>query len=117
MIKKKNLLVYSDCYIFGGSEKLISLLVKNQVIREHYNITLAYRNHKIYRQSIKKEFVNHENKLILYPVSILSNASFFHKIELLNIKFFFKRIIKIPFYIIEKTGLYNVYNFINQLIQ
>lgn len=116
MIKKKNLLVYSDCYKFGGSEKLISLLVKNQVIREHYNITLAYRNHKIYRQSIKKEFVNHENKLILYPVSILSNASFFHKIELLNIKIFFKRIIKIPFYIIEKTGLYNVYNFINQLI-
>ena len=115
MFKKTNLLVYCDNYHFGGSEKLISFLVKNPVIKEHFNITLAYRDNKLYRQSLKKEFANHENKPKLRPVSILSNASFFHKIELLNIKFFFKKIIKIPFYVIEKTGFYDVYNFIIQV--
>ena len=111
---KHKLLIYSDCYIYGGSEKLISFIIKNNIIHKHFNITFAYRNHKIYKEAINKEYSKKEKKNILFPIAIASNATFFYKIDLLNIPNLVKKIIKLPLYVIDKLGIYSVYNFLIQ---
>jgi hypothetical protein len=80
---KHKLLIYSDCYIYGGSEKLISFIIKNKIIQEHFHITFVYRNHNIYQEAINKEYSAEERKNILFPVAIASNGTLFYKIELL----------------------------------
>jgi glycosyltransferase involved in cell wall biosynthesis len=114
IMKKHKLLIYSDCYIYGGSEKLISFIIKNRIIQDHYQITFVYRNHKIYQEAINKEYSVEERK-ILSPLAIASNATFFYKIDLLNIPTIIKKMIKLPFYIIDKSGVFFIYNFLIQI--
>tara|TARA_R110002050_G_scaffold237905_1_gene374004 strand:+ start:14808 stop:16064 length:1257 start_codon:yes stop_codon:yes gene_type:complete len=114
-MRKHKLLIYSDCYIYGGSEKLISFIVKNEIIQDHYQITFVYRNHEIYQKAINKEYNAEERKNILFPVAIASNATFFYKIELLNIPTITKKIIRLPFYVIDKIGIFFIYNFLLQM--
>lgn len=111
---KKKILIYSDCYIYGGSEKLVSYITKNNFIQERFNITLVYRNHKIYQDAINREY-SFEEKKMLFPLPIASNATFFYKINLLNIPNIIKKGIKLPFYIIEKLGLFFIYNLLLQI--
>jgi len=112
---KHKLLIYSDCYIYGGSEKLISFIIKNKIIQEHFHITFVYRNHNIYQEAINKEYSAEERKNILFPVAIASNGTLFYKIELLNIPTTIKKMIKLPFYVIDKIGIFFIYNFLIQI--
>lgn len=116
MVKKLKLLIYSDCYIYGGSEKLISFVIKSKIIQENYQIVFVFRSHKIYLKALNKEYNKEDKTYKLFPISIASNATFFYKINLLNIADVFKKVIKIPFYIIDKCGLYFIYNIIIQFI-
>lgn len=115
MNNKPKLLIYSDNYIYGGSEKLISFLIRNPTIKEHCYITFAYRKHKIYSEALNKEYSEVEIKKIMFPVAILSNLTFFYKIGLWDIPDILKKIIKLPFYIIDKIGLFFIYNFLVQI--
>lgn len=51
-----------------------------------------------------------QNKLI--PLNLLSNETLFYKINCRNIPSFLKKIIKIPFYLIEKFNFYTIWNLI-----
>ena len=114
---KPKLLIYSDCYIYGGSEKLISVIVKNKTIQDYYQIIFVFRNHKIYREAIETEYSVNDKNNRLFPVPIASNATFFYKVDLLNIPGVLKKAIKLPFYIIDKFGVYFLYNlFIQTLV-
>ena len=113
-MQKHKLLIYSDCYIYGGSEKLISFIIKNKIIHEYFQITFVFRNHKIYQEAINKEYSSEERK-IFFPLAIASNATFFYTIDLLNIPVFIKKMIKLPFYVIDKLGVFFIYNFLIQI--
>lgn len=103
-------LVFSDCYIYGGSEKLMAFLFKNDILNKNFILSYAYRKHKDYQKGMKNEDLL--NKKNIYPLCLLSNETLFHKINT-SIKInFLRNIIKVPFFIVEKIGLYFIWNLI-----
>jgi glycosyltransferase involved in cell wall biosynthesis len=102
------ILIFSDCYIYGGSEKLMSFLLKNEILSKNNTLLYAYRKHKDYENGLLNEgLLNRENN---YPLCLLSNETLFHKINCVVKKEFIKKLIKVPFFISEKTGIYFVWN-------
>jgi glycosyltransferase involved in cell wall biosynthesis len=114
-MNKTKVLIYTDCYIYGGSERLMSFLMRNSVIKTQYDLILSYRKHKIYEQGLKKEYNGLETINFLHPVSILSNNTLFNQINSSNISSILKGLLKSPFYLFHKLGFYFVYNLISQL--
>lgn len=114
-MNKVKVLIYTDCYIYGGSERLMSFLIRNPVINTQFDLTLSYRKHKIYEEGLKKEYSDQEKKTFLYPVSILSNNTLFNQINT-NVKFsVFRGLLKVPFFLLNKLGVYLIYNLISHL--
>lgn len=116
MESKQSLLIYSDGYIFGGTEKLISILIRNPIIQEQYNITYVYRKHKLYQNGLNKEYNKEEMRNILFPVKILANNTLSYKIDLLHMPLLIKYGLKLPFYIIEALGVYFIFNLLSHFI-
>jgi len=104
------ILVFSDCYIFGGSEKLVSFLVNNQMLNNEYDISFAYRKHKLYEEGLKNE--NLLDSRNTYPINLLSNETLFYKINCLSLNRILKVGMKIPFFIIQKLQVYSLWNLI-----
>jgi len=104
-------LVFSDCYIYGGSERLMSFLMNNDFLNKKFNLTLAFRNSKDYNKGLKGDLINvSENKII--ALCLLSNETLFHLINCLNCPGIVKKILKAPFFIIQKLGIYALWNLI-----
>jgi glycosyltransferase involved in cell wall biosynthesis len=107
---KKKLLIYSDCYIYGGSERLLSSIILSQTIKSEYDIYFAYRRHKTYEEGLADDYgLRRKN---FYPLLILSNDSIFHKINTMSLPGFVKKIIKTPFWLLRIIGLYAMCNFL-----
>lgn len=115
VIDKQKLLIYSDCYLFGGSERLISSIVRSNNIREKYNVVFAFRSHKIYKRGLKDVYKTDEDKSVLRPLIILCNSNIYNKIDHLNINKFISRLFKAPFLLMELVGVYFLFNFIVQV--
>jgi len=113
---KIKVLIYSDCYLYGGSEKIVLNIIRNSIIQESTQITFAYRKHKLYQRSIAKDYSKREQAEILFPISILSNDTIFYHLYLRNIPGFLKKLITIPFVIFSRLGIYFLYNLIVQII-
>jgi glycosyltransferase involved in cell wall biosynthesis len=111
---KQKVLIFSDCYIYGGSEKLMGSLIKNEILNENYNLLYAYRKHKIYEEGLKNE--NLLNRANNYPIYLLSNNTLFYKINCLSLSFYLKLILKIPFFILEIFKIYFIWNLINLIL-
>ncbi len=111
---KKKLLIYTDCYMFGGSEILITGLVKNSIIYNNFHIVFAYRFHNNYKCSLEKEFSNFDNLVSFCPLPILANDNIFRSIDVAIkiplIRMIFKRVLNS----FDKFGFYFIYNFIVQ---
>lgn len=105
-----NILIFSDCYIYGGSEKLMSFLLKNEILNKNNVLSYAYRKHKDYEKGLLSDgLLNRKNN---YPLNLLSNETLFYIINCTIKNNFFNKLIKIPFFIIEKIGVYFVWNLI-----
>lgn len=115
MNKKQKLLIYTDNTIYGGSEKLMSFLIKNKAIRESYQITVVFRCNKVYLDAINLFFTEKEKEGLLFPATIVSNDSLFSKINSLELPGIVKKILKIPFYIVDNLGFYFVFNLLIQI--
>ncbi len=107
-MSKQKLLVFSDCYIYGGSERLMSFLVKNEILNSNYQIKFAFRSHKIYREGMEKDFQGHHEKLI--SLTLLSNDTIFYKINSKYVNIFIKYLIKVPLWILKKLGFFSIFN-------
>lgn len=116
MNAKKRVLIYTDCYIYGGSERLMLFLLRNSVINKSYDIKLAYRKHDLYEEGILKDYTIQERETFLMPISALSNSTFFYKINSSQLPFLVRSIIKVPFYVLDKMGVYFLYNIISHAI-
>jgi glycosyltransferase involved in cell wall biosynthesis len=112
MTPKPQILIYTDCYVYGGSERLMSFLWTNPVLKQNYDITLVYRKHKIYEQGLEKEYGNIKGLDFLKSVSILSNYILFHNLLTKRWPGFIKNILKLPFYLFDALGFYFIYNMV-----
>ena len=45
---KNRVLIFTDCYIYGGSEKLMAFLLKNEILNNHFELLESFRKHKEY---------------------------------------------------------------------
>lgn len=78
--KKPTILIYSDCYTFGGSEYVVVNILKSKKLNEVFNFMFAYRYNKEYYAFVNKLFSKEEQKCF-YPLRLLSTDSLFTRIN------------------------------------
>lgn len=108
MNSMKKVLIFSDCYIYGGSEKLMTFLLKNEILNNDFNIFFAYRKYKEYEIGLKNDALL--DRKSNYPLSLLSNETLFHKINCLVIVKPLKILLKLPFLFLQKIQFYSIWN-------
>lgn len=107
-MEKQQILIFSDCYIYGGSEKLMAFLLKNKILNENFTFQYAYRKHKDYEIGLKNEgLFDRDNN---FPLALMSNNTLFYKINFLPVSKYLKGAIKVPFFILEKCRVYFLWN-------
>ncbi|MGE6353878.1 glycosyltransferase [Flavobacterium sp. NPDC079362] len=107
-MEKKKILIFSDCYIYGGSEKLMAFLLKNEVLKQNYTLLYSYRTHKEYEVGLKNE--NISTRANNFPLFLMSNNTLFYKINCLSISKYWKGAIKVPFFLAQKFRIYFLWN-------
>jgi len=111
---KLEILIFSDCYIYGGSEKLMAFLLKNEILNRNFILKFSYRKHNEYDAGLHNEnLLNREGN---YPLILLSNETLFHQINYFSTPSLSKRLLKSPFFLLEKLGIYFIWNLITLII-
>ena len=105
---KQKILIFSDCYIYGGSEKLMAFLLKNEILNENFTFLYGYRKHKGYEIGLENEKLLGRNGN--FPLVLLSNETLYHQINSLSIFSLLKKILKVPFFLLEKLRFYFIWN-------
>lgn len=115
---KNRVLIFTDCYIYGGSEKLMAFLLKNEILNNHFELLYSYRKHKEYEVGLKNEGLYDREKN--FPLSLMSNNTLFYRINFLTIPKYLKGAMKVPFFLLEKFKIYfswNLFKFIILLVR
>ena len=60
MVKK--ILFYTDCEVFGGSERMLPILINDKNIREEFEISFAFRGSENYENGF------YDNSFMSVPV-------------------------------------------------
>lgn len=107
---KKKLLIYSDCYIYGGSEHLLACLILDRTIAENYEVHFAYRQHRAYEAGLKEDYGSQRNNF--HPLPVLSNDTWFYRINTWSGPRWLKNCLKVPAWCLQKSGVYGGYNFL-----
>lgn len=90
-MERKKVLIFTDCYLFGGSERLMASLVKNPDISDKYEFIYVYRKHKLYQTGLINEFGTDANDHFV-GVKLISTDTISYLIKRLNIHKFFRQI-------------------------
>lgn len=109
----KRLVYYSDCYIFGGCEKLLLNLIASQTIRDRFAVHYAYARNSDYQEGVER-FVPPATSL--FPLRILSNHNLFYKLDKSSLNKIAAFCLKLPFVLLELSGLYALCNFLTLLV-
>jgi glycosyltransferase involved in cell wall biosynthesis len=105
---KQKILIFSDCYIYGGSERLMAFLLKNEILNKHFTLFYGYRKHKGYKIGLENEgLLGRKGN---YPLVLLSNETLYHQINSLSIASLLKKLVKVPFFLLEKIKIYFLWN-------
>ena len=107
---KPKLLIFSQCFVYGGSERLMQSIYKNSYILEHFNITFSYSYFKDYKDGLNRDCSNEVILSELQPLYLLTNGDVFYKINLKISNMWLRKIFKIPLYLIDYIGIYALYN-------
>jgi glycosyltransferase involved in cell wall biosynthesis len=97
----KRILFYSDCQIFGGSERMLPLLMNNSQLQESFKVFFAYRQTKEYETGLRGKL---DPRIKIYPLSIhdpdyLSGSRYFFNHKFLNRVT--SRILRFPLFILD----------------
>lgn len=79
-MKKPTVLIYSDCYTFGGSEYVVVNILKSKELRESFNFLFAYRYSREYFSFVNKIFPEEELQGF-YPIRLLTTDSLYPRIS------------------------------------
>lgn len=107
---KQKLLIFSQCFIYGGSERLMQSIYKNKYILNDFDITLSYSYYKDYELGLLRDSLNQKILAKFQPLFLISNSRVFFKIDKKFRNKTFRRLMKIPLFIIELTGIYALWN-------
>lgn len=107
---KPRLLIFSQCFVYGGSERLMQSIYKNNYILDEFDITFSYSYFKDYKVGLLRDCENQVIKAKFQPFYLLTNGDIFYKINLRFSNKVLRKIFKLPLYLVELTGLYALYN-------
>lgn len=106
---KKTLLLYTDCFIFGGCENLIVNLINSRDVNDLFDVRLAYAWSRDYQAGVETKLTGLTAK---YPLRILSNTNLFYRLDLSGINRYTGYVIKLPFVVLQMIGVYAIYNYV-----
>lgn len=109
MNNQKKILLFSDCYLFGGSEYLVVNLLKNHYLNENYAFFFAYRRHRLYTDALKQLF-SIDQIHSFYALLLFSNVNLFYRFSESIRNKMLRRGFMLPFYLIERLGIYRIIN-------
>ena len=110
MFLKPRLLIFSQCFVYGGSERLMQSIYKNKYILDEFDITFSYSYFKDYKDGLMRDCKNQVMRAKFQPLYLLTNGNIFNKINLSLSNKWLRRMFKIPLYLLELTGIYALYN-------
>jgi glycosyltransferase involved in cell wall biosynthesis len=106
---KPKILYFSDCHIYGGSDRNIINLLNYMAEREDLEVFFAYRYFRTYQEGVNRDL---SKKVRAIPIYLLSNITLFHRLDQTLNNRFLKKIIKLPFWALHKIGIYALYDYI-----
>lgn len=106
---KNKILYFSDCHIYGGSERNIINLLNHMAEQSGSEVFFAYRYFKTYQMGVNRDI---SEKVKLIPLSLLSNLTLFQRLRQIISNRLLSSIIKLPFWLIQKIGIYALYDYL-----
>lgn len=106
------ILYYSHCYVFGGSERLLVNLIKSHEINNCFDVQYAYARNRDYQKGVEREI---PDSVCRHPLRILDNHNLFYRIDRSGMSKFLAICLKVPFALLERTGIYAFHNFLRLL--
>jgi glycosyltransferase involved in cell wall biosynthesis len=85
-------------------------LLGNKVLNDRFEIELAYRRYNEYEQALNNDIKQLNIDVNVYPLRLFSNDTLFHKINCLKVPVIIRQLYKLPYYIIERIGVYFIFN-------
>lgn len=106
---KHKILYFSDCHIYGGSERNIINLSNNIAEQTDLEVFFAYRYFKAYQLGVDRDLSKKVNAI---PLSLLSNLTIFQQLRQRISNRLLISIIKLPLWLIQKIGIYALYDYL-----
>jgi len=103
------LLYISDCTVYGGSERSIINIINFISENTENEIIFGYRYYNKYQQGVDRDLSSRATKI---PLRLLANNTLFFEISQRIPIVYVRRLIKLPFWIIEKIGIFNIINYV-----
>ena len=108
----KKLVYYSDCFVFGGCEKLLLNLITSQEINDRFEVSYAYARNGDYQKGVDRDVPASVRR---HPLAILDNHNLFYRMDRSGMNKTLAFCLKVPFALVERTGVYALYNFLRLL--
>lgn len=106
---KNKILYFSDCHIYGGSDRNIINLMNYMAEQSDSEVFFAYRYFKAYQMGVNRDL---SDKVRAIPLSLLSNITLFHRLKQTISNHLLNSIIKLPFWLLQKIGIYALYDYL-----
>lgn len=110
--QKKTLLIFSQCFVYGGSERLMQSIYKSKYLNENYNVIFSYSYFKDYKKGIERDCAEQEIVAKIQPLYLLTNGDVFNKIDLQFKSKSMRYFLKSPLFFIEFFKIYALWNYI-----
>lgn len=110
---KPKILIYSDCFIWGGCENVIENLLWSEELNNSFELEFAYRYSRNYEREATLRL---PSQIKRHPIFQFANDTTFYKWELKRWPPLFLNLVKLPFKLLKKCGFYSVYSFVVLLI-
>jgi glycosyltransferase involved in cell wall biosynthesis len=112
-MKLNRILIYSDCFVYSGSENVIENILCSDKLNNEFQIRFSFAYNPEYQKRFWQRIQANVNKEKVYPLFILSRGYFINQYRLktkhvLNRIFFL--IVAIGIFLFEKLLLVHIYN-------
>src|SRR5690606_23796155 len=111
----KKILIFSDCFVYSGSENVIENILNDSAINAIYDIQFYYAYNQIYEEGIKRRFKTYENIHSLktlsayhlwgYPLHLAKSKGDSKLLIIKTLQYWF-------FAVLEKLKFFNIINLI-----
>jgi glycosyltransferase involved in cell wall biosynthesis len=106
---KHKILYFSDCPIYGGSERSIINIANHMAEQTDTQIFFVYRYFKAYQLGVEKDL---SHKVQAVPLSLLSTGTFFRFLNRTALSRLLKILIKLPCWLLQLVGLFTPFNYL-----